>query len=51
MDTATYDDPKQEPVGIQLVVVNGEIAYEKGVHTAAGSGKMLRYRRGAWDED
>lgn len=48
IDNATYDEPKQEPRGIQLVVVNGEIAYEAGKHTGAGSGKMLRYRRAAW---
>jgi N-acyl-D-aspartate/D-glutamate deacylase len=44
-DTATYDDPKREPTGIDLVIVNGEIAYERGVHTGVGAGKMLRYRR------
>jgi N-acyl-D-amino-acid deacylase len=44
-DTATYEDPKQEPVGIGLVVVNGQIAVEDGRHTAVGSGRMLRYRR------
>lgn len=46
-DTATYDDPKREPVGIRLVMVNGHIAYEDGAHTHVGSGKMLRYRRPA----
>ncbi|MEX2488757.1 MAG: D-aminoacylase [Pseudomonadales bacterium] len=51
IDTATYDNPKQEPVGIQLVVVNGEIAYNEGAHTAAGSGRMLRYRRSAWGDE
>ena len=49
-DTATYDDPKQAPEGIELVVVNGAIAYEAGRHTGAGSGKMLRYQRGAFGE-
>jgi len=46
-DLATYDDPKREPRGIELVVVNGAIAYESGRHTGAGSGKALRYRRSA----
>lgn len=46
-DRATYDDPKQEPQGIELVVVNGAIAYEHGRHTGAGSGRMLRYRTAA----
>jgi N-acyl-D-amino-acid deacylase len=49
-DTATYDDPKQEADGISLVVVNGKVAYRDGTHTAAGSGKMLRYRRSAFGE-
>lgn len=41
IDTATYDDPKREPEGVSLVVVNGEIAYEDGRHTGIGSGRML----------
>lgn len=44
IDTATYDDPKREPAGISLVVVNGDVAYENGRHTGAGSGRMLRFR-------
>lgn len=42
-DTATYDDPKQEPTGIELVVVNGRIAYQGQHHTGVGAGRMLRY--------
>jgi N-acyl-D-amino-acid deacylase len=49
-DLATYDDPKREPDGIELVVVNGRVAYESGRHTGAGSGKMLRYRRAAFGD-
>jgi N-acyl-D-amino-acid deacylase len=45
IDTASYDDPKQEAAGIQMVIVNGEIAFDNGNHTGAGSGRMLRYRR------
>jgi N-acyl-D-amino-acid deacylase len=48
-DTATYDDPQREPVGIRLVVVNGRVAYEGGLHTGVGAGKMLRYRRAAFE--
>jgi N-acyl-D-amino-acid deacylase len=44
-DLATYKDPKQEPAGIDLVMVNGQIACEAGRHTNAGAGRMLRYRR------
>ncbi|MDH3678885.1 MAG: D-aminoacylase [Acidimicrobiia bacterium] len=43
-DTATYDDPKQEPAGIELVVVNGQIAYRSGDHTGVGTGRFLRYQ-------
>ncbi len=49
-DAATYDDPKREPVGVKLVVVNGRIASRDGEHTNSGAGKMLRYRRSAWGE-
>lgn len=45
-DLATYQDPKQEPEGIAMVVVNGQVAYEEGRHTGAGAGRMLRYRQG-----
>lgn len=43
-DTATYKNPKQEPEGIEMVIVNGAVAYEGGKHTGVGSGRMLRYR-------
>ncbi len=45
-DTATYKEPKQEPQGIAMVVVNGQIACEGGRHTGAGAGRALRYRQG-----
>jgi N-acyl-D-aspartate/D-glutamate deacylase len=44
-DLATYDDPKVEPAGVALVVVNGEIAMRDGAQTEARAGRMLRYRR------
>jgi len=44
-DTATYEDPMQEPEGIALVVVNGTVAYADGHHMGAGSGRMLRFRQ------
>ncbi|WBL36164.1 amidohydrolase family protein [Tepidiforma flava] len=46
-DLATYEQPKQEPRGIRMVVVNGQVAYDDGRHTGAGSGRMLRYRQEA----
>jgi N-acyl-D-amino-acid deacylase len=42
-DLATYERPKQEPRGIRMVVVNGQVAFEDGVHTGVGSGRMLRF--------
>jgi len=44
-DLATYENPKQEPEGISLVVVNGQVAYEDGKHTGVGSGQALRFKR------
>ena len=32
------------------LIVNGCVAYERGVHTGIGSGRMLRYRRSAFGE-
>jgi N-acyl-D-amino-acid deacylase len=45
-DTATYDDPKQEPVGIGLVAVNGAVAYEQGRHTYSETGRLLYFNEG-----
>jgi len=44
-DTATYDDPKQEPTGIDWVLVNGQITVDHGRHTGAGAGRVLHYQR------
>jgi len=44
-DAATYDNPKQEARGVQMVIVNGQVAFDHGRHTGVGSGQMLRYRR------
>jgi N-acyl-D-amino-acid deacylase len=44
-DLATYENPKQEPAGISMVMVNGQVAYEGGKHTGVGSGAMLRFKR------
>jgi N-acyl-D-amino-acid deacylase len=44
-DLATYEDPKREPKGISMVVVNGQVAYEDGKHTGVGSGRALRFKR------
>ena len=41
-DQATFEDPFQYPVGIELVMVNGEVALQKGRRTEARPGKALR---------
>lgn len=41
-DMATYEDPHQYPVGIEYVLVNGQIVIERGVHTGMLPGKILR---------
>lgn len=43
-DIATYEDPKREPVGIEWVVINGQLTYDHGRHTGARAGRVLSYR-------
>jgi len=45
IDTATYDDPKQEATGIDMVMVNGQIALRDGTHTGVGGGRLLSFGR------
>jgi N-acyl-D-amino-acid deacylase len=42
IDKSTFKDPLQSPEGIGWVIVNGEIAAEKGTITGATSGKVMR---------
>jgi len=42
MDKATYEDPHRYPEGIEYVLVNGELVVDKGKHTGALPGKVLR---------
>lgn len=44
-DLASYDDPKRFPEGIGYVIINGEVAVEKGEITSRKAGRVLR--RGA----
>lgn len=44
VDTATFDDPKQEPIGIQAVYVNGAETMGPQGHTGQHRGRFLRYR-------
>lgn len=41
-DRATYDQPMQLPTGIEWVLVNGVITIERGRHTGAKAGHVLR---------
>jgi N-acyl-D-amino-acid deacylase len=43
-DTATYRDPTATPKGIEYVLVNGQLVIDKGHHTGAKPGKVLRSR-------
>lgn len=46
-DTATFTDPHRFPEGIDMVMVNGTVAAEAGVHTGAMAGRVLRRGRAA----
>jgi N-acyl-D-amino-acid deacylase len=41
-DNATYENPVAAPVGIEYVLVNGEIVVDEGKHTGAKPGKVIR---------
>ena len=41
-DKATFEEPFQYPVGIQVVVVNGQVAFRDGQRMGKGSGRALR---------
>jgi len=41
-DRATFKDPHQYPEGVEYVIVNGTTVIEKGKHTGALPGKVLR---------
>ena len=40
-DTATYENPKQYPKGIDHVLVNGTVVIEGGHHTGARPGRVI----------
>jgi N-acyl-D-aspartate/D-glutamate deacylase len=42
VDRATYEDPFEYPEGIEYVIVNGQLAAEKGTPTTARAGRALR---------
>jgi N-acyl-D-amino-acid deacylase len=41
-DTATYEEPRQIPVGIPYVAVNGRLVVDEGRHTGDLPGRALR---------
>ena len=43
-DNATYAESHQYPTGIEYVLVNGQIAVNKGEHTGVLAGKALRHK-------
>jgi N-acyl-D-amino-acid deacylase len=43
-ENADFRTPAQPPRGIEYVLVNGQVVCEKGVHTGARPGKVLRHR-------
>ena len=42
IDRATFADPNQYPVGINFVIVNGQVEVDRGQRTAAEAGRVLR---------
>lgn len=44
-DTATFSDPHKFPKGIECVIVNGSVTVDKGEHTGALPGTVLRKNR------
>jgi len=42
-DTATYENPRQYPRGIDWVLVNGEVVLERGQFAPARPGRILRH--------
>ncbi len=42
-DVATFEEPKREPEGLHWLIVNGILTYDRGRHTGARAGRLLRY--------
>ncbi|HKC85046.1 MAG TPA: amidohydrolase family protein, partial [Blastocatellia bacterium] len=42
VDRATFERPKQYAAGIDYVIVNGQVVVEKGSHSGAKPGRILR---------
>ena len=46
LDQASFDDPHTYPTGIETVIVNGTVVIDRGEHTDALPGRLLRRRDG-----
>jgi N-acyl-D-amino-acid deacylase len=44
LDQATFEEPERFPIGIDLVIVNGTVVVDSGVHTGALPGRALLRR-------
>ena len=44
-DRATFDEPRQYPIGVPYVAVNGVLVIDDGTHTGALPGRVLRRTR------
>jgi N-acyl-D-aspartate/D-glutamate deacylase len=40
-DRATFEAPKQYPIGVEYVLVNGELVVGRGEHTGARPGRPI----------
>ncbi len=47
VDAATYDEPLRPSVGIELVMVGGEVVWREGHATSARPGRLLAHELGA----
>jgi len=43
--TATYDQPRSYPIGIEQVIVAGTLVVQDGAHTGETPGRALRHGR------
>ena len=47
IDNATYEKPHHYATGVEYVIVNGKVVLDKGQHTGARPGTILKGRRDA----
>jgi N-acyl-D-aspartate/D-glutamate deacylase len=45
IDTATFEEPRQAPAGIEFVIVNGQVVVRDGRQNGGGAGRLLRRPR------